>query len=300
MSHRPILCIAIYLYLSVSISWASCYGMDTSQDTIVNQSNQKIGFITYLMGRGELNEALFLLDELKVSTISLADTVNYLKGWTLYNQKALLSSASYLLRVSSDSPYYQKSRFFGGYNLAHAGEHEQAKRAIVEMSTGEEAFLGAMKNMQLSGIALLERDYHNFSKLSEKFTGQYNAFAEQEQNMITYHHVLLSQPYRSPVIAGMLSAAIPGLGKFYAGKKGEGIAGFFYTVAMGATAYDFYRGSGPKSALFIVSGAVAAIFYIGNIWGSVTSVHRQNRAYNYEINQRILFDMHIPLRNAFN
>lgn len=118
--------------------------------------------------------------------------------------------------------------------------------------------------------------------------------------MLGHHQELTNQRYRSPVIAGMFSAVIPGLGKFYAGKKGEGVAGLLYTAAFAATAYDFYKGSGPKSAMFIVTGTVAAIFYIGNIWGSVVAVHRNNREFNYEIDQRILFDMHIPLRNAFN
>ncbi len=261
---------------------------------------KEIDFIMYLMARGDLNEALFLLDEVSGSTVSLADSVFYLKGWAFYQQKALLPSANSFLQVSQASLLYPKSRLFGAYNLAHAGKLEQAKKAIGELQTDNEALLSALKNLQQSGIALLERDFHSFTVLSDRFSGRFHVLTTQEQSMIRHHDVLMTPSRRSPLVAGMLSAVVPGLGKMYAGKKGEGVAGMLYTLAFGATAYDFYRGGGPRSAMFIVSSSIAAIFYIGNIWGSVTAVHRKNREFNHEIDQRILFDMHIPLRNAYN
>ena len=52
--------------------------------------------------------------------------------------------------------------------------------------------------------------------------------------------------------------------------------------------------------MFILSSALATIFYAGNIWGSAVSVKRIQAEKKYEMDQRILFDMHIPLRNAYN
>jgi TM2 domain-containing membrane protein YozV len=96
-----------------------------------------------------------------------------------------------------------------------------------------------------------------------------------------------------------MSAALPGLGKLYAGKPAEAISGFLYVGAMMATTYDFYNRQGLKSPFFIISAGLTSIFYIGNIWGSAMAVNRTKQEFNYEIDQRILLDMHIPLRNLF-
>jgi hypothetical protein len=100
-------------------------------------------------------------------------------------------------------------------------------------------------------------------------------------------------------VAGMLSAAVPGLGKMYAGKPAEAVSGFLYVGAMMAASYDFYNRWGAGNPFFIVSAGITSLFYIGNIWGSVIAVNRSNYEFNHEIDQRILLDMHIPLRNLF-
>lgn len=260
----------------------------------------EIDFVRYLMSRNDHNEALFLLEDLHHLSPSQADTVAYLKGWALYQQKVLFPSAMALLKVSDQSPYYLKARFFAAYNMAHSGHAARGRQILGSLAGLPDGVPRAMKNFQLGGMALLERDYAAFQTHASSFSGAYNALASQEPRLIDHYQALLEVPDRSPFVAGLLSAAVPGLGKVYAGKTGEGIAGFLYTLSFGATAYDFYRGAGPQSALFIISASVAGIFYIGNIWGSMVAVNRIKQEFHYEIDQRILFDLHIPLRNAFN
>lgn len=259
-----------------------------------------IDFIMHLMSRGEHDEALFLLEDLTTSRSGMADTLFYLRGWNLYQQKVLLPSAEALLKVSATSPLFVKSRFFGAYNMAHAGYVSRGLEVLAGWDELTDGMHLALRNFQLSGMSLLSRDYESFSRRAEQFSGRYHAFSGQESSILLHHQALMDIPSRSPVVAGMLSAAVPGLGKVYAGKAGEGIAGFLYTLAFAATAYDFYRGAGPRSALFIISASVAGIFYVGNVWGSVVAVNRKKYELYNEIDQRILFDLHIPLRSAFN
>jgi len=259
-----------------------------------------LDFIRYLLSRGDNNEALFLLEELPGSTPERNDSVAFLKGWALYGQKILGPSAAALLDVSEKSPLYIRSRFFAAYNLAHTGDIRRARGIVAAMNGLPEGMEPAMKNFQLGGMALLARDYDAFTTHAASFSGRYHAFATQEARLQVHHQSLLALPARSPLVAGVLSAAVPGLGKIYAGKTGEGIAAFIYTMAFGFTAYDFYRGAGPQSALFIVSAGIASVFYAGNIWGSAVAVNRKKYERNHELDQRILFDLHIPLRNAFN
>lgn len=260
---------------------------------------RELDFVQYLISRNELQESLFLLEKMETNRQALTDSVNYFKGWILYQQKQLEPSANLFLKVSPESSFYKKSQFFASYNFAHSGKPEIAAQILQDLFLEKDSVLTALKNFQLGGVALLQRDFEGFSARAVNFRGQYNAFAQQEVNLVNYAGQLSGMPRRSPVVAGLLSAAVPGLGKIYAGKTAEGVAGFLYLGAMGLTTYDFYRRLGPKNAFFILSSAVTGIFYFGNIWGSAVAVRRQQNEFNYEMDQRILFDLHIPLRNFF-
>lgn len=263
-------------------------------------SPREMEFVLYLMARDELDEALYLLNRMQGFGRAGADSISYLKGWTLYRQKELLPSAAQLLEVSETSPFYVKSRFFAAYNLAHMGHVADARSVLASATLPGGALMEDMRSFQFAGMALLDKDFEGFARHSEGFGRASHLFSEEAGRMLGYHDDLRQFPSRSPLLAGALSAAVPGLGKIYAGKTAEGIAGFLYVAAMGATAWDFHRGAGPGSVLFILSASVTGIFYIGNIWGSAVAVIRQRNEFRHEMDQRILFDMHIPLRNAFN
>ncbi len=289
------------------IALIMCSFAAVSQDNIVVDNAGKrdgvqieLDFIRYLMGRGDMSEAFFLLDGLSPSSACQADSIFYLQGWAMYLQQHLKTSADFLLKVSEKSPLYAKSRFFASYNLAHDGNLSLAMSSLPNVYKLMEPMPMAMKNFQLAGLALLARDLDAYASCERHFSGSFQAFALQEKNLGTHAKAIRDMPEKSGLIAGILSTAVPGLGKIYAGKTGEGISGFMYTMAFGATAYDFYRHAGAKSPLFIITASIAGIFYVGNIWGSVFAVNRVKREKYYEIDQRILFDMHIPLRNAFN
>ncbi len=264
------------------------------------QMREEMDFILYLVGRGDLDEGLFLLEGLRPAGEKWRDSLNYLTGWVLYRQKNLDASAGFLLSVSCESPVYHKSHFFGAYNLAHTGDHAGAGAVLSSMSLERGKMLAAMKRLQLGGLALLARDFDGYSVQARHFSGQYHVMAAEERRMEQHHAGLRDAPGKSPWIGGLLSAAVPGLGRVYAGKSAEGIVGFLYVAALGLTSYDIYRGTGARNPLFILSASVTGVFYVGNILGSATAVRRTNKEFNHEMDQRILFDMHIPLRNAFN
>lgn len=261
--------------------------------------NREVNFIRYLIGRGDYRESLLLLERLVPQNSHQTDSLNYLTGWVHYQQKSLDLSAEYLLEVSKESPVYHKSHFFAAYNLAHTGNTGRAKTVLEMTEAGTGNLHQALKRLQLGGIALLERDYGQYRSHAGGFSGNHHVTAAEEKQMEDHYGQLRSRRPSSPFLAGMLSAAVPGLGKIYAGKPAEGVAGFLYVAALGLTAFDFYRGSGPDSVLFVLSASAAGAFYVGNIVGSVTAARRINQEFNHEMDQRILFDMHIPLRNAF-
>ncbi len=263
------------------------------------QWRQEIDFVLYLMGRGDLDESIFLLERLMPPPPPHADSLHYLLGWAHYRKMALEHSAGFLLRVSEDSPLYHKARFFGAYNKAHLGRTGEAISILAGVQTTAGGLNEAIWHLQMGGMALLSDDHLSYQQHAGHFRGQFHATAAEERRMEQHFLALSDNPPKSPFLGGVLSTAIPGLGRVYAGKSAEGIISFLYVTALGFTTYDFYRGGGSSNPLFILSASVTGIFYLGNIVGSVTAVRRANNEFRYEMDQRILFDMHIPLRNAF-
>jgi hypothetical protein len=101
-------------------------------------------------------------------------------------------------------------------------------------------------------------------------------------------------------VAGIMSAIIPGSGKVYAGKTGQGVITFIQNVALGFQAYEAYRKDGWRSPRFLLYSSLFSFFYVGNIWGSTLTVNVRRQEFNDKINEQILVNMQIPLRTVFN
>jgi hypothetical protein len=89
---------------------------------------------------------------------------------------------------------------------------------------------------------------------------------------------------KSPLLAGIYSALIPGTGKLYCKKKHQFFTSLLTNVAFGYQAYEAGRKDGINSSRFIITGILFSFFYIGNIWGSVLE------ARNYHIEQYQQFE----------
>jgi hypothetical protein len=267
--------------------------------TAQNNVSAELRFINHMLGRQNYNEALFLLENLQTETNAQKDTVKYLIGWTLYGRKELNSSAYYLSLVSEESPWFEKSRFFAAYNHAYLRDTYKSRELLGFFNENSSEQVLLMKNFQFAGVALLDRKMDEFLHHAENFTGNFSITESEEEKLNEYYIRISEMPSRSPFVAGIMSAAVPGLGRIYAGKTAEGISSFLYVGALMATSWDLYNRLGSSNPFFIISAGLSGIFYIGNIWGSAVAVNRVQREFNYEMDQRILLDMHIPLRKLF-
>lgn len=79
---------------------------------------------------------------------------------------------------------------------------------------------------------------------------------------------------RKPIYAALLSTAIPGLGKVYAGRKHTFWGSFLMNAVFGLHAYDVYRGLGTKHWYTYFAGGSFGVFYLSNIVGSYIDVKR--------------------------
>ncbi len=71
---------------------------------------------------------------------------------------------------------------------------------------------------------------------------------------------------KSPVVAGLLSAILPGSGRMYAGRWFDGLMGFVMVYLTASTALDASKSEHNFQKSF--SYSMAGIFYVGEIYGA--------------------------------
>jgi TM2 domain-containing membrane protein YozV len=91
---------------------------------------------------------------------------------------------------------------------------------------------------------------------------------------------------RSPVKSAILSAFVPGLGKFYIGKYRLGFNMLFMNGLFMAQTYESVHQLGWTHPLSLFNLLLASLFYASNIYGS----YRDTRYFQQETLQQLYFD----------
>lgn len=91
--------------------------------------------------------------------------------------------------------------------------------------------------------------------------------------------------YKSELIAGILSAIIPGSGKIYTEEYGDGITSFILTGLFSYLAYDYFRHQ-HKFRGYLFS-TITAGFYLGNVYGSVASAQIFNAKVEFSFLEKL-------------
>lgn len=248
-------------------------------------------FVEYLLEKKYYNDVLHWTQHRQVFP--------YYRGLAFYNQLKLDSAIHYFEQVPIQHPNYTKSKFFEGIGHTFLKRYQKADQVLTQLSTSD-SLLTALRNFQLAGVALLERDTLRFVAHRKQFNGKYFAFSQEEEKLGENYRLIQRHKDKSPLLVGLMSAIVPGSGKIYAGKTGQGLITFIQNLALGLQTYEAYRRDGWKSPRFLVYGSLFTFFYVGNIWGSTLTVHIRKQEFKDKVNEQILFNMQIPIRTVFN
>jgi tetratricopeptide (TPR) repeat protein len=248
-------------------------------------------FVEYLLEKKYYNDVL--------QWTGKHQSLPYFRALAFYNQQQIDSAIHYFERVPVQHPYFIKSRFLEGFGHTFSKRYEKADTIFTALQVVDSLQM-ALRNLQLAGVSLLRRDTLRFSTYQSQFSGKYFAFSQEEEMLKQSFDMLKKHKRKSPVIAGLMSAIVPGTGKMYAGKLGQGVITFIQNVALGFQAREAYRKDGWKSPRFLLYSGLFTFFYVGNIWGSVLTVNIRQQEFNDKVDGQILFNMQIPLRTVFN
>lgn len=278
------------VWLIILIFWTG-YGF--------SQTKSDLSFIEHLINKGNYKEAIFLFksDSMKLMH-SQADSLNYYKGWAHYSVKNLeLSTQSFLL-VGKESPFYAKSHFFAGYNQIYLNRYDEARNTFERLNIEDET-KKLLVNFELGGIEMLQTNWDAAQKHFEKISPDNALLSQHITALQQLNDGLKAHHKKSAFLAGLMSGIVPGSGKIYAGKTGEGVAQMIATTGFGLVAWENYRKVGINNLRTIFFGSIFLATYISNIYGSAISVKITENNYSNAVHNQILFHLHIPLRNFF-
>lgn len=137
-----------------------------------------------------------------------------------------------------------------------------------QLLSGKEYF---RKNINLKlVIYLLQTEWRTASS----FRDENKAEIDKTLSEIVDKSLLLKK--KSPLMAGVLSAIVPGSGKVYAGRWGDGLVSFLMTSTAGFVAI---RGINKDKNNFYpwAMGALSLVYYSGNVFGSAKLAKKINK-----------------------
>jgi len=270
-----------------------------SQDTKISN---EIRFIQHLMNNNEYENAIILLNNINTQyklADSSHDIVNYLKAICFFNQKKFDSSSYFFKKVGNASNNYIKSLFLSAISDAYLYKTQSAIQTLFKINTSDSNLI-KLKNLQLAGMYLLERKLDSCLYISSEFDQSNFATSKQEKNIQKYFEILSEKKKKSMFLAILMSALIPGSGKIYAGRTGDGVSSLLATLSLGLVAFENFKKDGILNYKTLFFTGLFSTFYAGNIWGTIYSVKMEKEDSNHEIDNNILLDLHYSLFTVFN
>lgn len=263
-----------------------------------NSTHSNYKFIKHLSESDKNREALYLLNNGK--ELWNSDSINYLKGLNYYFLRKPDSATIFFNSVQPNSNLHTAAKFFESLNLGYAKKRMDAIENFSFFATDTTKKYAQLIFTLKAGDCLLQRDYKAFDSLSLGFLYDDYKYSNEQRHLIALRNESDKIRRKSPFVAGALSAVIPGLGKYYAGKRGAALAAFAANSALAAMAFEsYYRSKSFTSPQFITFTTLFGFFYVGNIFGSVFSIKQQIKSVNGRINNEILATIHVPVIRFF-
>ncbi len=263
------------------------------------QRNIDYAFVQNLIIQKKNTQANYYLNYFKHSFSD--DSLNFLRGYNYYLMKKPDSCSLSLIKINPSFVEWNKTQLLLSINLDYSSNINQAISTLNQIQNDTNPIINQIKYTLYAGNMLLLRNLTAYDTIVKKFDFNNIAYEKSQINLSELKIRILKHKEKSAIVAGMLSTIMPGLGKFYVGRKGEAMAAFSTNIIFaGMAAEAYYRTKSFKSPQFIIFTTLFSFFYSGNIIGSIYSAKKQNKSIKKQINNEILANMHIPIANLFD
>lgn len=260
-----------------------------------------LSFVHYLMDNKEYGDAIVVMRSIEKGghvPAARLDSVHLLMARAYYLQEKIDSSIRYFSMVSSTSPHFSEASLFHAFGLMYQTKHKEAEAMLETLSPNDSVHQEFIRFMRASN-ALMQRDFASYRAQSQQFRMVCRSSEWEQKQLPKWEEEQIKNRRKSAWKAGIMSALMPGSGKYYAGYRGQAIATLIPCLIFGAAGVESYFRAGPNSFPFIASTSLFGLFYLGNIWGSALSVKTLYEQRDREIRHHLLLDVQIPIHRLF-
>ena len=222
-----------------------------------------------------------------------SDTLTWLRGQSLFDQRKIAQAADLFASIPADSPFSAPARYHAVVAKAYLGDYDPSRIPAAADLYRELSFY------QGGALALLRGDEPSWNAAQRGFGHEDYVLGEGERIMEEIARTRFGGRQKKAWFAGLASAVVPGLGKVYAGRIGEGVSAFLTVGTLGVITAEQWKKHGIGDWRTLLAGSLCTFFYIGNIYGSYLSVSIENDERLSSENTLILYHLHIPLRSLF-
>jgi len=187
-----------------------------------------------------------------------------------------------------ESGYAIQAGYLEGYSQWKLKNYDRARAALETLVEQHPDSEYAPRSLVVICLAALDENRAEVSRQAlNRFLGRYPGHHGEEN--VKEAGVQLDRyqelPEKSPVLAGVMSAILPGSGYIYAEHYGDAITAFlinglFIAGTITAIHQENYAVAG-------IVGGIGVPFYLGNIYGSANAAKKWNLAVRNEIIQKI-------------
>ena len=285
--HRLILISSLLLYTFSHLA---------AQD---NRFSRDIRFVNYLIDKTMFKEANLSLTTIDTENIAQAriDTLHFYKGLTALYLNDTLNAIKNFNEVSANCSCFYKALIANSYLQSTRHQYNMSEKMLKIARTSKDTVTCSIANLLLAGNSLLTNNNSLFLA--------YKKAIDTTNPIINVATINLNKAYqnknntkrKSIFLSGLLSTIVPGSGKLYAGKPAEALGAFIPIASLGLLAAESYNKAGIKSVSFISFASLFTIFYLGNIWGSMSAVKIRNASIEINYEKNISINMLIPVKN---
>lgn len=254
-------------------------------------------FAHYLIHQHQKEEAVAYLKQHQSGVNS--DSVNLLLGSIHFTDKDMPRAIACFTQVRSGSSAYHPTLLYLSVAYAYT-EEWLAADSVLSLFQPQLAEEADMRNCMASIVALGAGNVQQYRSLDSLVKDSGFWYADSRQRVKETLLPLVEKHQPKPWKAAVLSAVLPGTGKWYAGRPYDGLATFLQTSVIGAIAAEGYLNAGLQSVRFIAGASLYALFYAGNILGSIHAVKVKQQQNKTKIKDEAVRHLHIIVRNYFS
>jgi tetratricopeptide (TPR) repeat protein len=199
-------------------------------------------------------------------------------GLAFYRGGSYVEALQTFQEVTQQYPntaYGKQAWLWQGESLTKQGQYtsaEQIYKAITEYFPYDR--IGQQARYQRAWTLLYQRQWRNAAAQFQQVAPDSDLYRSAQ---LLAQEALVGErlPTKSPVLAGIFSALLPGSGQLYNGRLGDALLAFFLNSLFIVGAIEAIHNDAPAIAGML--SFFEAGWYAGNVYGAINGAHKYNR-----------------------